>query len=907
MLYGGKYYICLHRELHSLEISPAILETKTFDDLLSSFPHHRLFDFDDGPFFIAQSPDLDRKEGFYELTPVRMQNMHSIEWLGWSSDKILLISSKSSLCPIPKASSFDLDEQYKIPFENYEEIIYERLVKDIVERMNTVASQPVMITRQNSTVFAPMVHLTNTSGSGKTRSAIELGNLTNVILIKFFGNHGIRFSEVGVELRRFMKTFFTNRPQSKCVVVLYVILQRLIYACKYYCTKNNLATGCVFIDEAVKFFIGTVFDSWHSLVEKYFFADLIDCFADSRIIPNCRYYDVVKESKLIELSDSVIPKWQKMSLSQLVRENKKFLKERSSRLKNGANNEVVHDLPDLIIVLDEVHDLMASFNVESQVNLRYGGIIQTSDIYELIRGTLRSFEFFWDSHITITISTMAKLNQFSPPPANDPSFFSSFPKVSMLEPIVLSGTFDALCTGPIGADFIVTSWDHFLFSYERLLMISSCGRPLWAAHFGEKFKEYKSSRRKYSVVGMSLEKDRPYQIIPDDHFYEPLSKIAKGFEHQFNDLIGNIPITFDTMTSILALSVALLKYPSKVEAAELVRVGGMALLDFDGGNRTANGVFCSEGLFNGCASLAMVKFFAQIVNHLEAWTFSGDTSFLHLGEFGELFERMLLVRAVSTASRAGLVEKLKLNNGDLREKSICELLFEPVAFEDFLHRFCGKDACKKYLDQVPGLKGSFVAFNHFYHMGIGDISLGPYDVIANALSRGAGVVPKNGTKGSDCLIPLVLASGKLSFIFVQTKIGNSYNSFPNEAMLAKCSPAQTFGLNGDEATVATYAFIYHIISTEKHSFQVLKAGDGLNHLPCLAIKGIYDDPMTDDGVEPLEMRKLKALLRKLLVNRKDPEVCINRSIKNTWTLPDENRLTEFPTDFLNPNKKAKSV
>jgi hypothetical protein len=480
----------------------------------------------------------------------------------------------------------------------------------------------------------------------------------------------------------------------------------------------------------------------------------------------------------------------------------------------------------------------------------------------------------------------------------------------MLEPIVLTGTFDALCIGPIGADFEVATWDHFLFSKERLLMISSCGRPLWAAHFGEQFKRFKNrkipvSQQKYSVIGMIPIKDRPYQILPDEHFYEPLSKIAKGFEHQYNNRIGNIPITFETMTSILALSVALLKYPSKVEAAELVRVGGMALLNFDGGNRTANGVFCSEGIFNGCASLAMVKFFAQVVDELEAWAFSGDPSFLHLGEFGELFERMLLVRAVLTASRNGLVEKLNLKKGNLGEKSICELLFEPVAFEDFLNRFCGKDACKGYLDQVPGLKGSFVAFNHFYHMGIGDISLAPYDVLANALSRGAGVVPKNGTKGLDCLIPLVLASGELSFIFVQTKIGNSYKSFPSEAKLIKCSPAQTFGFAHDDTTVAPYAFIYHIISAEDHVAQVMKAGNGLNHLPCLAIKGIYDEPIVDSGAaHSLKMYRgvidLKVLLGELLVNRKDPEVCSNRSIKNTWTLPDESRVKEFPKASLEP-------
>jgi hypothetical protein len=360
-------------KLRSLEVSSAELETKTFDNLLSSFPSHRLIDFEDGPFYIIQSREQTRKDGFFEATPDIIDMMPTIDFLGWSSEKIVLVSSKSALCPKhtePKKLPFDVTKQYEIPFEKYEEVILGGLVGDIAKRMSTIEAQSTLITTKNSTIFAPMVHLTNTSGSGKTRSAIELGNLTTVILIKFSGNNGIKLSQVGVELRKFMKKCFPPHPQSKCVVVLYVILLRLIYASLYFCTKKNMQTGCIFIDDAIKFFIGSDLKSWYSLIEERFFADLIQCFDDSRIMPDCRYYDVIKEAEFLKLSDDVIPKWHEMSLSQIVEENKKQLKERSSRLKNGAKNEVVRALPDLIIVLDEAYDLMASCNIESQVNLR---------------------------------------------------------------------------------------------------------------------------------------------------------------------------------------------------------------------------------------------------------------------------------------------------------------------------------------------------------------------------------------------------------------------------------------------------------------------------------------------------------------------------------------------------------
>ena len=65
--------------------------------------------------------------------------------------------------------------EFQVPYRNFDAAIYKGLVVDIKQRVSS---------HDSTSVFSPMVHLTNTSGSGKTRSAIELGRLTNVIYCK---------------------------------------------------------------------------------------------------------------------------------------------------------------------------------------------------------------------------------------------------------------------------------------------------------------------------------------------------------------------------------------------------------------------------------------------------------------------------------------------------------------------------------------------------------------------------------------------------------------------------------------------------------------------------------------------------------------------------------------------------
>lgn len=64
-------------------------------------------------------------------------------------------------------------------------------------------------------VFAPLAHLTNCSGTGKTRAALELGKLTNVLYFKLGTSNGLDASRFGHELVK----YFHKRRVAMLVIL----------------------------------------------------------------------------------------------------------------------------------------------------------------------------------------------------------------------------------------------------------------------------------------------------------------------------------------------------------------------------------------------------------------------------------------------------------------------------------------------------------------------------------------------------------------------------------------------------------------------------------------------------------------------------------------------------------------
>jgi hypothetical protein len=351
---------------------------------------------------------------------------------------------------------------------------------------------------------------------------MELGKLTNVMLIKFSGQNGIPLSLFGVALKKFMTENFYGRSYKKCLVCMNVIFHRLIHACSH---LKNEKLEHVMADDALKAFLGVNSADFVASLEEHFFAGLKDFLLN----PSISFENVaIHRDDLVGFQDDWIPNWCQLSISELVTRNRQFLESRRKRIVGTLNMskkelEVVRSLPPLIFVLDEAYDLMNDSNPKSQLVLEEGtetDPIQT-DIYRVFRRTLRTFGFWWEVSLTVTISTDSHILNFYPAPTDDPSFRSGGILVEFLEPIFLHHTFDSLHSGPISADHKRGSWLDFMFSKERMIMIACCGRPLWAAHYGEYLKD---------IFGIDSLSDRKvsFNDIADHNFLEPISKLIKG-------------------------------------------------------------------------------------------------------------------------------------------------------------------------------------------------------------------------------------------------------------------------------------------------------------------------------------------------------------------------------------------
>jgi hypothetical protein len=389
--------------------------------------------FDDTPFFVNTSKmDVDVSGGkyvkasddlYYKL-PHEKGLFHKRNWgSGW-----LFISKRSSILGFkpnieellePKTPWGEVDE-YNLPFQNYGKALLQGLASKVAGRISTIRSFKHAYREK---AYAPLVHLTNSSGTGKTRSAMELGKLTNVILIKFSGQNGIPISLFGVALKKFMKLNFYGRQYKKCLLCMNVILHRLIHACSHISDGRR---EHLIADNALKAFLGEDSDKFVALFEERFFAGLNDFLSN----PSISIEDAnIQGGDLLGFQDDWIPVWCAMSTSQLVEQNRRFIQSRKDIIVRGLETssgelQVASCLPPLIIVLDEAFDLMEDSNPESKLILKEGSETIKTDMYRVFRRTVRSFGFWWKISLTITISTDSHISKFYPAPTDDPSFRS---------------------------------------------------------------------------------------------------------------------------------------------------------------------------------------------------------------------------------------------------------------------------------------------------------------------------------------------------------------------------------------------------------------------------------------------------------------------------------------------------
>lgn len=352
---------------------------------------------------------------------------------------------------------------------------------------------------------------------------------------------------------------------------LIVCIHRLLYMCSLCYGERELLTGkngCMFVDTAVRSFLGKEVElslSDSGEIARALLSGLDDIpSVDPKTI--AEYEKYMKRSALDKCH---VPAWNGLAFKDILANNKKWLSARRERLLSalkGVDMSSARNLPPLVIILDEIHDLMATRDNESaRVTLKRKSGEYESDMYCIVRGALRNHSFFWSFSLTITISTIADVAEFNMPPEFDPSFRPGV-KFTLHAPIVLRHTFDVFQKGPIDSRY-TRDWIKYLFSRIRLLSITSCGRPLWSVYLNPKIMVHdKHLGHDAQMVSFNALNTLILEIV--------MQKLGKSIQTRRG--IGN-NVTFhfkqfdlDMMTSILALSVALTKFPANVSQAELV-------------------------------------------------------------------------------------------------------------------------------------------------------------------------------------------------------------------------------------------------------------------------------------------------------------------------------------------------
>lgn len=731
-----------------------------------------------------------------------------------STSKIVEFTTEKQLEFQPSAfalaNNSGMLREYMSPYRHFDEIVVKVLAKEIAR-----------FYRCNDDLYSTMVDLTNASGTGKTRAAIELGNLTNVLLFKYEDYKSSYNLDIGGLINDFFhdqENGFTTSHQLCTMYALDVVLQRILYICgSVYASEENLP-NCMLVDDVIK---------WHyqaGMVKERFVQDVLSDLKQGVKTNHelMQYFD--SEERLRGFADHSKFTYNNgepilyngMTMEEIVRHNRSWLVERQKALglKLGSEYQsTVQKLPPLVIVFDEARHIMGEYSDLSKVRVTGNLHSNRVDMYFLYKGAFRNSLFFSRNSICLTVCTKSKDVKFDPE-IDNPSYRWN-PKKQVNNPIILLDTFDCFFD-KILVESSVNDWKEFLFGKERILLIESCGRPSWGAHLLKRTRQRWRDRTRYikdnpdklssfskgneeygicqNVVYSPSRPIQPFNIINENAFVEMFRKLGDsviGPCHRPADACN--VFYFKNMdeakvVSLLSLSVAMDKVPKGFDLVKETSDGPFALLGMDYEERKIHVKTCSEGILNGCASLMLLRNHEYVGQWIINLAQSAEKSFLSKDELGEIIERISILKAVKQSSRQEVFELLNLKTSSSLPKSIPDFLFEPVGIRAFLTEYIGREVTCEYLKIHPGLEGSFVAFSHFVYMGAKKLQGEAYDIAANALSRGAAIVPCQGTRGVNIFIPLVLKTGEISFVYIRNKTGSKYTRHPSAQKVQLSSP-----------------------------------------------------------------------------------------------------------------------
>lgn len=777
------------------------------------------------------------------------------------------ISQRSRATVQPPAPSFSYLD---VSFHNRDAAYVHGFLPELIDRF-------VKSTALNSPYFSPIVHLMNSSGYGKTKMALELAEGTTELFIPLgHGQNGSRRSRTGIEMFKRLASTSTGVAGQVYAWRSHLTILHLLDLCLEY--ENRQGGGRIKHFDLDKIVQGCIDASRQAFQENPLRASAQ---------PANRYYSRALGQKsptnplikveienfvaaiVAEASDIVnLQGFQDKGGQGLEKKVRKWLEQR----------QLDPRLPRLIIVLDEAHNLMDlpsypgvrhppfSSTLDSPIVVLLdvkNGACANTDMYRAFRVMTKNVAFYRQLTLTITISTIAKIEAFYPhvDPSDRPAEISS--AIQHLEPITARDSFDCFvpfdgCMHSSLFEKLPDKYLGFLFSLLRVESKLSVGRPLMGVYLMESVFEsvilpllpsLPPKSKDLDEIGSQLlthlrlraqfgsdnlagcaRKDlvecvlRPFDLLEDNrinYFKGKISPLKRTNKNQLyldsNDL--------NTVISLLGFAVGLQKYPSLLDYSELVRAHGMSCIDFNARAKEVEAMFMSEGALNAIAMAHLtdeknlVHCLRTIHDQLLQRQFP---PMMNAGEFGEILDKLMVLVAVRRALRKVVVKRYLKDLGlpedyltglseseekALYKRTLSEVILEPVAFEDFMVAFMGEVNAAFFFKHHPKLVGSFLSLSHFDYMAL-ELIEDPYSVATQFLYRGSAVSPKVRSVAIDGHLPLTLSDGRISFVTLQTKFGSSHRFGDNS--VHNSSPERAFG--SDLRNDVPHAMIIHHIT-----------------------------------------------------------------------------------------------
>ena len=260
----------------------------------------------------------------------------------------------------------------------------------------------------------------------------------------------------------------------------------------------------------------------------------------------------------------------------------------------------IKSIPPVLLLLDEAQHLLAN-NEDKYSVINSDGELWKMDVHKLFRRSLRISNFLWKHCWGFTVSTNTALVNFFPTLEEDPSLRKWGPTTTV-PPFIFDGNYNVFASEylKIGSDSCVCiSSCEYLKSWARFLHVASCGRPLYYSHLItemnmnlEELNHLKSKQfTKYWPSNCENGFTTLYDLI--------LRKAAGGLTTEFSYADLQIYLRYpDLAYSMLSAATGMHFIPATINKNELVKSHMAWVVSADTFTQEYNIVYPAEGSYN---------------------------------------------------------------------------------------------------------------------------------------------------------------------------------------------------------------------------------------------------------------------------------------------------------------------